>query len=77
MNVKTGLILLLLAFVFGSAALAEEPTDYRFPRECMMTPAGYPVPLCGASLRQAVDQDPRRDQAGGRCPQDISRALHT
>ncbi len=50
MYVKTGLIMPLLAFVFGSAALAEEPTDYRFPRECTMTPAGYPVPLCGKPL---------------------------
>ncbi len=50
MNVKTGIILPLLAFVFGSVALAEEPTDYRFPRECTMTPAGYPVPLCGKPL---------------------------
>ncbi|MCZ6859760.1 MAG: hypothetical protein O7I42_05695, partial [Alphaproteobacteria bacterium] len=36
--------------VVGKAALAEEPTDYRFPRKCTMTPAGYPVPLCGRPL---------------------------
>ncbi|MCZ6654008.1 MAG: hypothetical protein O7D91_13400, partial [Planctomycetota bacterium] len=50
MNAKTVPILLLLALVFGSAVLAEEPTDYRFPRECTMTPAGYFVPLCGRPL---------------------------
>jgi hypothetical protein len=50
MNVMTGLILPLLALFVGSVALAEEPTDYRFPRECAMTPAGYPVPLCGKPL---------------------------
>jgi len=40
MNVKTGFILPLLALFVGSVALAEEPMDYRFPRECKMTPAG-------------------------------------
>jgi ribonuclease Z len=53
MNVKTLLILPLLAVVFGSAALAEKPTDYRFPRQCIKTPAGYPVPLCGMPLTKA------------------------
>ena len=50
MKAKAGFIVPLLALVVGSAALAEEPTDYRFPRECTMTPAGYPVPLCGRPL---------------------------
>ena len=49
-NAKTLLILPLLAAVFGTPAVAEEPTDYRFPRECTETPAGYPVPLCGMPL---------------------------
>jgi ribonuclease Z len=50
MNVKTLFILPLMAIAFGSAAMAEEPTDFRFPRECTETPAGYPVPLCGNPL---------------------------
>ena len=50
MNAKIGFILPLLALVVGSAVLAEEPSDYRFPRECAMTPNGYPVPLCGMPL---------------------------
>ena len=50
MNAKTGFVVTLLALIVGSEALAEEPTDYRFPRECTMTPAGYPVPLCGRPL---------------------------
>jgi len=50
MNAKTLLILPLLAAVFGTPTVAEEPTDYRFPRECTETPAGYPVPLCGMPL---------------------------
>jgi len=49
-NTKTRFIVPLLALFVGSVALAEEPTDYRFPRECTMTPAGYPVPLCGKPL---------------------------
>jgi len=50
MNAKTGFVMTLLALIIGSVALAEEPTDYRFPRECTVTPAGYPVPLCGRPL---------------------------
>lgn len=50
MNVKTLLILPFLALILGSVVLAEEPTDYRFPRQCTKTPAGYPVPLCGMPL---------------------------
>ena len=50
MNAKIGFILPLLALVVGGAVLAEEPSDYRFPRECTMTPNGYPVPLCGKPL---------------------------
>ena len=50
MNATSGLVVSFLALFVGSVALAEEPTDYRFPRECTMTPAGYPVPLCGRPL---------------------------
>jgi ribonuclease Z len=50
MNKKTGVILPLLALFVGSPVLAEEPGDYRFPRECTTTKAGYPVPLCGRPL---------------------------
>lgn len=38
--------LILLSF----SALAETPETYRFPRECLMTDAGYPVPLCGKPI---------------------------
>ncbi len=50
MNKKTRFILPLFALFVGSTVLAEEPDDYRFPRECTTTPAGYPVPLCGRPL---------------------------
>ncbi len=50
MNKKTGFILPLLILFVGSTGLTEEPGDYRFPRECTMTPSGYPVPLCGRPL---------------------------
>ncbi len=50
MNKKMGFILPLLALFVGSTGLAEQPGDYRFPRECTTTPAGYPVPLCGRPL---------------------------
>jgi ribonuclease Z len=47
---KIPLLTALLLTFTGSAALAEEPEDYRFPRECTTTDAGYPVPLCGQPL---------------------------
>ena len=50
MNKKMGLILTLLALLDGSTVLAEEPGDYRFPRECTFTPGGFSVPLCGKPL---------------------------
>ncbi len=50
MKDKTGYFLPLLALFVGSTGLAEEPEDYRFPRECTLTPDGYPVPLCGRPL---------------------------
>ncbi len=50
MNVNMAFIVSLVALLVGSVALAEEPTDYRFPRECTMTPGGLPVPLCGKPL---------------------------
>lgn len=50
MNPKSLFILPFLALLFGSAALAEEPTDFRFPRQCTKTPDGYPAPLCGMPL---------------------------
>jgi ribonuclease Z len=43
------LIPLLLIFA-GPTVWAEKPEDYRFPRECTTTDAGYPVPLCGKPL---------------------------
>ena len=36
-------------FLMGTV-LAEVPEDFRFPRECTTTKAGYPVPLCGKPL---------------------------
>ena len=51
---------ILLALVVAGPGLAEEPGDYGFPRECTMTPAGYPVPLCGMPLTKTpvvVKQD--------------------
>jgi len=50
MKNKMSFILPLLALFVGSTGLAEQPGDYRFPRECTMTPDGYPVPLCGKPL---------------------------
>jgi hypothetical protein len=49
MKNKMGFILPLLALFVGSTGLAETPEDYRFPRQCTMTPDGNPVPLCGAT----------------------------
>ncbi|MGR5065024.1 guanitoxin biosynthesis MBL fold metallo-hydrolase GntH [Photobacterium sp. DNB22_13_2] len=44
----------LLAFVlcstFSVSTFADSPLDYTFPRECHLTEAGYPVPLCGQPL---------------------------
>jgi len=54
MNKMMGLILTLLALFVGSTVLAEEPGDYRFPRECTTTKAGYPVPLCGKPLTKTA-----------------------
>ncbi len=49
--IKRSLVALTLLPLFvGTTALAEQPGDYRFPRECAMTPNGYPVPLCGMPL---------------------------
>ncbi len=50
MNAKIRFIAPLLALFVGSTVLAEEPGDYRFPRECTTTKAGYPVPLFGKPL---------------------------
>ncbi len=50
MNRKARFIASILATLVGSAALAEGPGDYRFPRDCGTTKAGYPVPLCGKPL---------------------------
>ena len=54
------LIALAVLASFGSAALAETPETYRFPRECSMTDAGYPVPLCGKPITKTpvVAADP-------------------
>ncbi len=54
MNKIMWLILTLLALFVGSTVLAEEPGDYRFPRECTTTKAGYPVPLCGKPLTKTA-----------------------
>ena len=35
---------------FMLPAMAESPLDFQFPRECRLTEAGYPVPLCGQPL---------------------------
>jgi ribonuclease Z len=50
MKMKTLSIIPLLSLSAGTPALAETPEDYRFPRECTTTEAGYPVPLCGKPL---------------------------
>ena len=51
MKTKKRLLLIpLLSILAGSTAWAETPEDYRFPRECTTTDAGYPVPLCGKPL---------------------------
>ena len=50
MRKKKGFVLPLFALFAGITVLAEQPADYRFPRECAMTPNGYPVPLCGRPL---------------------------
>ena len=50
MNNKTGILISFFALFLTGAALAEVPEDFRFPRECTMTKAGYPVPLCGKPL---------------------------
>ena len=39
-----------LLMFWASIVFAESPEDYRFPRECTDTDAGYPVPLCGKPL---------------------------
>ncbi len=54
MKNKMGFILPLLALFAASTALAEQPGDYRFPRECTMTPGGLPVPLCGKRLTKTL-----------------------
>ncbi len=54
MNKMMGLILTLLTLFVGSTVLAEEPGDYRFPRACTTTKAGYPVPLCGKPLTKTA-----------------------
>lgn len=50
MSVKTVFILTALTLFAGRVVLAEDPEDFRFPRECKITKAGYPVPLCGKPL---------------------------
>ena len=50
MITKTIFIIPMLVLFPGVMALAEEPEDYRFTRECTTTDAGYPVPLCGMPL---------------------------
>ncbi len=50
MKMKSLLLIPLLTVLVGSTAWAEKPEDYRFPRECITTEAGYPVPLCGKPL---------------------------
>jgi ribonuclease Z len=49
-----------LLMFWTSIVFAESPEDYRFPRECTTTDAGYPVPLCGKPLTKTpvVAKDP-------------------
>ena len=43
--------MMLTGLVFlSSTTVAETPETYRFPRECTMTDAGYPVPRCGKPI---------------------------
>ncbi|WP_076407391.1 guanitoxin biosynthesis MBL fold metallo-hydrolase GntH [Shewanella sp. UCD-KL12] len=44
------LLTYVLCTSFTLPALAESPLDFQFPRECRLTEAGYPVPLCGQPL---------------------------
>lgn len=44
------LLIVSLSALLTSAAFAENPDAYRFPRKCTTTPDGYPVPLCGKPL---------------------------
>ncbi|RTR38522.1 MBL fold metallo-hydrolase [Shewanella canadensis] len=50
MKYSSRLITSFLALFISGQALAEKPEDFRFPRECSYTEAGYPVPLCGLPL---------------------------
>ncbi len=50
MNLKIEFALPLLVLAVGGTAAAQQPRDYRFPRDVATTPAGYPVPLCGKPL---------------------------
>ena len=50
MNTRSLLLVALLSIFTVTTVLAEEPGDYNFPRECIATEAGYPVPLCGKPL---------------------------
>lgn len=50
MKYRTCLITSFLALFMSGQTLAEKPEDFRFPRECSYTEAGYPVPLCGLPL---------------------------
>ncbi len=53
-----------LLMFWASIVFAESPEDYRFPRECTTTDAGYPIPLCGKPLTKTpvVANDPESRQ---------------
>ena len=46
-----------LLMFWASIVFAETPEDYRFPRECNTTDAGYPVPLYGKPLQASIWQE--------------------
>jgi ribonuclease Z len=50
MHTKFLLIPFVLLAVLAVESFAQTPEDYRFPRECQTTEAGYPIPLCGKPL---------------------------
>ena len=53
-----------LLIFWASIVVGESPEDYRFPRDCTNTDAGYPVPLCGKPLTKTpvVANDPESRQ---------------
>ncbi|MGF1734953.1 guanitoxin biosynthesis MBL fold metallo-hydrolase GntH [Photobacterium satsumensis] len=50
MKYTSKFVTLAFTSIITAPVLAESPLDFRFPRECSYTEAGYPVPLCGKPL---------------------------